>query len=90
MHNPLTIATLVLLLCSHLASAGQDRRTSLDEAVSDARERYNGRVLSAETRRDNGRETHNVRILTGDGRVRRYQVDAEADRPAQRPPGQRR
>jgi uncharacterized membrane protein YkoI len=65
--------------------AGFDRRTSLDDAVSDARDRYPGRVLSAETRRQDGRDMHNVRILTRDGRVRRYRVDAEDDRPPQRP-----
>jgi len=80
----------VLLLLGGTAGAAQDRRTSLDEAVSDARERYNGKVLSAETHRHNGRETHSVRVLTGDGRVRRYRVDADADRPPRRKPHKRR
>ena len=48
---------------------------SLEAAVSEARARYDGRVLSAETLRDaSGRETYNVRILTPEGRVRRYRV----------------
>jgi len=76
--------TVLLLLASELTFAWQDRRTSLDEAVSEARERYNGRVLSAETKRRNGHETHNVRILTRDGQVRRYRVDAD-DNPPRRP-----
>jgi hypothetical protein len=71
----------VLLLSASLGWAGHDRRTSLDEAVSDARDHYPGRVLSAETRQHNGRDMHNVRILTRDGRVRRYRVDAEDERP---------
>jgi len=76
--------TVILLLTSELTLAWQDRRTSLDEAVSEARERYNGRVLSAETMRRNGHETHNVRILTRDGQVRRYRVDAD-DKRSHRP-----
>ncbi len=80
--------TLMLLLVSELTLAWQDRRTSLDEAVSEARERYNGRVLSAETMRRNGQETHNVRILTRDGQVRRHRVDAD-EHPPQRPRGKR-
>ena len=89
MFKRVAIAGMLLLLGS-TAGAAQDRRTSLDEAVSDARERYNGKVLSAETHRHNGHETHNVRVLTGDGRVRRYRVDADADRPPGRKPHKRR
>jgi uncharacterized membrane protein YkoI len=49
---------------------------SLDYAVNRARNEYNGRVISAETvRADNG-PTHNVRILTNDGRVRRLRFDS--------------
>lgn len=86
-------AQAALLVCtlflSALAGAMQDRRTSLDQAVSDARERYPGRVISAQTDRRNGRDYHNVRILTRDGRVRRYRVDAEAQRPSDRRPARR-
>lgn len=74
------------LLVSAVAGAMQERRTSLDQAVSDARERYPGRVISAQTDRRDGHEYHNVRILTRDGRVRRYRVDAEAQRPRPRRP----
>jgi uncharacterized membrane protein YkoI len=48
---------------------------SLDEAVAQARQRYNGKVLSAETTRVDGRKVHHIRILTHDGRVKRIQVD---------------
>jgi uncharacterized membrane protein YkoI len=77
--------TLLLLLVASLLSsaalAGHDRRKSLEEAVSEARDRYNGRVLSAETERRGDRESHNIRILTRDGRVKRLQIDAENGRP---------
>ncbi|MGD8910217.1 MAG: hypothetical protein PVI92_12815 [Chromatiales bacterium] len=53
---------------------------SLDQAVQQARERTGGRVISAETREQDGRLFHNIRILTNDGRVRRLQYDAGGDR----------
>lgn len=71
---------LVALALGVPAFAEPDRRTSLDEAVSQARERYNGRVLSAETQRNGERESHRIRILTRDGRVKRLEVDAESGR----------
>ena len=39
-----------------------------------------GRVLSAETDRRGGRESHKIRILTRDGRVKRLRMDAESGR----------
>jgi uncharacterized membrane protein YkoI len=76
------IDTKLLALCALLvASAAQaDRRTSLEDAVSEARGRHPGRVLSADTDRRGGRESHNIRILTRDGRVKRLRMDAESGR----------
>ena len=74
---------LILFVVSTLLISGAalaDRRTSLEQAVSEARDRHPGRVLSAETQRRNGRESHNIRILTDDGRVRRLHMDAESGR----------
>jgi uncharacterized membrane protein YkoI len=49
---------------------------SLEQAVKQVKQRNNGRVLSATTRRDNNqRATHNVRILTPRGQVKRYQIN---------------
>ena len=45
---------------------------SLDRAVSDVRRRYGGEVLNAETRGN----THYVKILTENGRVKTVKVDA--------------
>lgn len=78
----ITKALLVMLigiLLSAPALAG-DRRKSLDQAVEEARDRYPGRVLSAETRNRGGKESHKIRILTDDGRVKRLNVDAESGR----------
>jgi len=49
---------------------------SLDEAVAKARRHNEGKVLSAETIRDNGRTVHRIKILTKDGRVKRTRIDA--------------
>ena len=72
------LLAVVILGASALAQA--DRRTSLEDAVSEARGRHPGRVLSAETDRRGGRESHRIRILTRDGRVKRLRMDAESGR----------
>ena len=69
---------MALLLLTGQAMA--DRRTSLEQAVNEARDRYPGRVLSAETYRRNGRESYEIRILTKDGRVKRLNMDADSGR----------
>ncbi len=71
---------LLTVLLGVSAQAEADRRTSLEEAVSEARGRHPGRVLSAETDRRGGRESHRIRILTRDGRVKRLDMDAESGR----------
>lgn len=70
------LLAVVALGASVLAQA--DRRTSLEDAVSDARNRYPGRVLSAETDQQGGRESYKIRILTNDGRVKRLRVDPDS------------
>jgi uncharacterized membrane protein YkoI len=76
-----TIALLLAALVGGAAAVAQaDRRTSLEDAVSEARDRYPGRVISAETRRKDGRESHKIRILTDEGRVKRLDIDAESGR----------
>ena len=78
--KPLPLLLLTAILLSTSALAHGDRRKSLDEAVSEARDRYPGRVLSAETERRGGRESYSIRILTDDGRVKRLRVDPESGR----------
>ena len=75
--NTTLLAACALLLAS---AAQADRRTSLEDAVSEARGRHPGRVISAETDRRGGRESHKIRILTRDGRVKRLRMDAESGR----------
>jgi uncharacterized membrane protein YkoI len=74
-----TLARVAGLACLvAMQTAVADRPMSLDEAVSEARERYPGRVLSAETERRDGRAQHRIRILTDDGQVKRLSIDPES------------
>jgi len=77
-----SIASLLLVVITLVVPgiAQADRRTSLEDAVSEARGRYPGRVLSAETDRRGGRESYKIRILTRDGQVKRLRVDPESGR----------
>ena len=52
----------------------------LAEATRMVRDHTNGQVLRAETKRDKGRTVHRIRVLTDDGRVRTWHVDAETGR----------
>jgi uncharacterized membrane protein YkoI len=77
---------LLLGLLLGMLPAHAERPISLEQAVSEARDRYHGRVLSAETERRNGRERHRIRILTDDGQVRRLDIDPASGRRIQRSP----
>ena len=48
---------------------------TLDQAIESVRRRGDvDRILSAETRRDGGRETHYIRYLTKDGKVKTAKI----------------
>lgn len=49
--------------------AAQSGGKTLNEAVEEVRRRYNGRILSAETKRSGNREVHHIKVLTEDGKV---------------------
>ena len=53
---------------------------SLDQAVAQARQQHQGKVLSAETLRVDGRKVYRIKILTKNGRVKRTQIDARSGR----------
>ena len=48
---------------------------SLSEAIESVRRRTGGRVVSAETRIEGGREVHYIKVLTKDGKVRTHKVN---------------
>ena len=73
----------LLSICPPLLASPNDEQQrygnpmTLGGAVSQARQEYNGRVISAETEKS-GR--HNIKILTNDGRVKRLQYDGRTNR----------
>ena len=84
------LAVLLLLLLAGPAPAGEPRRPqphrpveghpgeelTLEEAIARVRKRHPGRLLSA--RRHDGE--YRVRILTPDGRVKRFRLDRHGGR----------
>jgi len=74
----LSVVLLVAMggvMVSHPAFAEQDEY-SLDAAIALVREKSDGKVLRAETKQSGDRRIHEIRILTEDGHVRTYSVDA--------------
>jgi hypothetical protein len=53
----------------------QANGVSLNQAVAQVQRRTGGRVLSAETRTENGVPVHHIRVLTDNQRVRTIRVD---------------
>lgn len=47
---------------------------TLAQAVEQVRRQYGGRIVSAETVRNGGRETHIIKVLTDDGKVKTVRV----------------
>lgn len=54
--------------------ATQDGMT-LSQAIESVRKRTGGKVLSAETKVQGGREVHHIKVLTTDGKVRTHRVN---------------
>ena len=52
-------------------------KISLDEATSQILKEGNMRVLGATTEIIDGREVHVIKVLTPDGHIQHYKVDAE-------------
>ncbi len=57
-----------------LRVAQQDGMT-LSEAIESVRSRTGGRIVSAETKVQGGREVHYIKVLTKDGKVRTHKVN---------------
>ena len=56
----------------HMAQQGG---MTLSQAIESVRRRTDGRVVSAETRVQGGREVHYIKVLTKDGKVKTYKVN---------------
>jgi len=75
MGSLLLLVGLALLTYGQMSTAGD-----LDESVNMIRDRTGGRVLSAKTRKSDGRRIHHIRVLTPEGKVRRFRLDAKTGR----------
>ena len=62
---------------SHAQPRGQGG-LSLDAVVQMVQQRYNARVVRAETRQENGRTVYVLRLLNADGKVWNVRVDADS------------
>ena len=52
----------------------QNGGLTLSQAVEQVRRQYNGRIVSAETKVSGNRETHVIKVLTEDGKVKTVRV----------------
>ena len=48
---------------------------TLSQAIESVRQRTGGKVVSAETRVQGGREVHHIKVLTKDGKVKTHKVN---------------
>lgn len=56
------------------AEAFQNGGMTLSQAVEQVRRQYNGQIVSAETQVSGNRETHIIKVLTEDGKVKTVRV----------------
>jgi len=83
------LVATILLCCLLLLAGGRvpaiaeshdKEAVSLDDAIALVREKSGGKVLRAETNLSGERRVHEIRILTDDGHVRTFVVDARTGR----------
>ncbi len=58
--------------------ATQSGGMSLSEAIQSVKNRTDGKVISAETRMQGGREVHHIKVLQKDGKVKTYKVNGRS------------
>ena len=59
-------------------SVAQQGGMSLAQAIESVRRKTKGRVVSAETRVQGGREVHYIKVLTKDGKVKTHRVNGRS------------
>lgn len=79
MRNLIKLLVLVLSFSNicYAESAVMLARVSLDQATKQIMKKGDKRVLGAQTEIINGREVHVIKVLTPDGRIQHYLIDAE-------------
>ncbi len=55
-------------------TVAQGRGMTLSQAVEQVRRQYNGRIISAETKRSGNREVHHIKVLTKDNKVKTVKI----------------
>ncbi len=74
----LFLVLIFLISSSNFAISRPRGNVNLDQAVEQVTRDNRGRVLSASTRRDQQqRDIHNVRVLTPNGKVKRYRINQQ-------------
>jgi len=71
---------LIILTLSNICQAGDTitlARVSLDEATRQILKDGNKRVLAATAEIIDGKEVYIIKVLTPDGRIQHYKIDAE-------------
>lgn len=71
------VAGAVWLASPDMAWSHDDEPYSLDQAVVLVKKKFGGKVLKAASTERRGRRVHRIRVLTEDGHVRTFSVDAE-------------
>lgn len=56
----------------------QSKRLTLDEAVELVQKQTGGRILAADSTRVDGRDGYKIKVLTGQGDVKIFFIDAES------------
>lgn len=51
---------------------------TLDQAIAEVRRKTGGKIVSAETKVQGGREVHLIKVLTKDGRVKTHRVNGKS------------
>jgi hypothetical protein len=81
--NAMRSLLTILLISIALTASGQgiaalsvmqSNGLTLSQAVEQVRRQYNGRIVSAETQVSGNRETHVIKVLTEDGKVKTVRV----------------
>lgn len=67
-------------LTAYSVSPNKNGTISLEQAVSIAKSRTGGRVLSADQRKVEGKPMYRIKILTPSGRVRNIYIDPVKER----------
>lgn len=75
------IFALIFLTASLADTVAQaeshNSHTSLDQAVQQVKKQTGGRILSAKTKTNDGRQVHNIKVLLPNGKVRIIRVNTK-------------